>query len=112
LAQLSPGCRSVFVLFDVVGYKHDEVASLLGCSVGTSKSQLHKARMKLRRLLKTSGQNGTRLMPVASMAGSVCWSSRTCNAQPIRDFTAAREPALPRAGDPPPVPFSIQDRKW
>jgi RNA polymerase sigma-70 factor (ECF subfamily) len=51
LTQLPSGCRSVFVLFDIVGYRHDEIATLLGCSVGTSKSQLHKARHKLRHLL-------------------------------------------------------------
>ena len=51
LAQLPPGYRAVFVLYDVEGYEHEEVARLLGCSVGTSKSQLHKARMKLRALL-------------------------------------------------------------
>ena len=54
LAQLAPGCRSVFVLFDVEGYSHDEIARLLGCSVGTSKSQLHRARIKLRSLLRSS----------------------------------------------------------
>ncbi|HEY0386264.1 MAG TPA: RNA polymerase sigma factor, partial [Pyrinomonadaceae bacterium] len=52
IAQLPPGYRTVFVLHDVEGYEHEEVARRLGCSVGTSKSQLHKARMKLRRLLK------------------------------------------------------------
>lgn len=51
LAQLPPGCRSIFVLFDIEGYKHEEIARMLGCSTGNSKSQLHKARMKLRRLL-------------------------------------------------------------
>jgi RNA polymerase sigma-70 factor, ECF subfamily len=51
--QLPPGYRAVFVLHDVEGHEHEEVARLLGCSVGTSKSQLHKARMKLRTLLKT-----------------------------------------------------------
>ncbi len=51
IAQLSPGYRSVFVLHDVEGYEHEEVAQALGISVGTSKSQLHKARMKLRGLL-------------------------------------------------------------
>ena len=51
LAQLPPGCRAVFVLFSVEGYKHEEIASLFGCSVGNSKSQLHKARKKLKRLL-------------------------------------------------------------
>src|ERR1044072_1221330 len=52
IAQLPNGYRKVFVLHDVEGYEHEEVARLLGCSVGTSKSQLHKARLKLRKLLK------------------------------------------------------------
>jgi len=52
IAHLPPGYRAVFVLHDVMGHEHEEIASLLGCAVGTSKSQLHKARMKLRRLLK------------------------------------------------------------
>ena len=52
IAQLPPGYRTVFVLHDVEGHEHEEIARMLGCSVGTSKSQLHKARMKLRKLLK------------------------------------------------------------
>jgi RNA polymerase sigma-70 factor (ECF subfamily) len=52
LKQLPPGYRSVFMLHDVEGHEHDEIAKILGVAVGTSKSQLHKARMKLRRLLK------------------------------------------------------------
>jgi RNA polymerase sigma-70 factor (ECF subfamily) len=40
------------VLHDVEGYEHNEIASMVGCSIGNSKSQLHKARMKLRDLLK------------------------------------------------------------
>jgi RNA polymerase sigma-70 factor, ECF subfamily len=52
IGQLPPGYRAVFVLHDVEGHEHEEVARLLGCSVGTSKSQLHKARMKLRTLLR------------------------------------------------------------
>jgi RNA polymerase sigma-70 factor (ECF subfamily) len=51
IAQLPNGYRTVFVLHDVEGYEHEEIAKMLGCSVGTSKSQLHKARMKLRTLL-------------------------------------------------------------
>jgi RNA polymerase sigma-70 factor, ECF subfamily len=51
VALLPPGYRNVFVLHDVEGYEHEEVANLLGISVGTSKSQLHKARLKLRGLL-------------------------------------------------------------
>lgn len=46
--QLPPGARAVFVLHDVEGYKHEEIGTLLGVSVGTSKSQLHRARMTLR----------------------------------------------------------------
>ncbi len=51
IAELPPGYRSVFVLHDVEGFEHTEVARILGISVGTSKSQLHKARLKLRGLL-------------------------------------------------------------
>src|ERR687885_767600 len=52
ISQLPPGYRTVFVLHDVEGHEHEEIARMLGCSVGTSKSQLHKARMKLRLLLR------------------------------------------------------------
>lgn len=52
VAQLPPGYRTVFVLHDVEGHEHDEIARMLGVAVGTSKSQLHKARMKLRGLLR------------------------------------------------------------
>ncbi len=52
IEQLPQGYKNVFVLHDVEGFEHEEVARILGCSVGTSKSQLHKARLKLRKLLK------------------------------------------------------------
>jgi RNA polymerase sigma-70 factor, ECF subfamily len=52
--NLPPGYRTIFVLHDVEGYEHNEIAKIAGCSVGNSKSQLHKARMKLRDLLKMS----------------------------------------------------------
>lgn len=51
IRQLSPGYRAVFILHDVEGYEHNQISEILGCAVGTSKSQLHKARLKLRRLL-------------------------------------------------------------
>jgi RNA polymerase sigma-70 factor (ECF subfamily) len=51
IAELPNGYRNVFVLHDVEGYEHEEVARMMGISVGTSKSQLHKARLKLRGLL-------------------------------------------------------------
>jgi RNA polymerase sigma-70 factor (ECF subfamily) len=52
IVKLAPGYRAVFVLHDVEGLQHFEIANILGCSVGTSKSQLHKARMKMRSLLR------------------------------------------------------------
>ncbi|HEX7051486.1 MAG TPA: RNA polymerase sigma factor [Longimicrobiales bacterium] len=48
LARLPAGAREVFVLHDVEGFKHDEIAGMLGVTRGTSKSQLHRARMLLR----------------------------------------------------------------
>lgn len=49
LEKLPDGAREIFVLHDVEGYKHHEIATLLGISAGTSKAQLHRARMMLRR---------------------------------------------------------------
>ena len=54
IGELPPGYRMIFLLHDVQGYEHNEIADMVGCSIGNSKSQLHKARMKLRELLKTS----------------------------------------------------------
>ena len=54
IAELPPGYRIVFMLHDVEGYEHNEIAEMMGCSIGNSKSQLHKARLKLRDLLKLS----------------------------------------------------------
>ena len=55
IAQLPEGCRAAFVLHDVEGLDHREVGAALGISEGTSKSQVHKARMKLRVLLRGLG---------------------------------------------------------
>lgn len=52
IAQLSPGYRAVLVLHDVEGYQHHEIARICGNSIGTSKSQLHKARKRLHELLQ------------------------------------------------------------
>ncbi len=54
VAKLPKGCRKVFVLHDVLGCEHHEIAAKLGYTIGNSKSQLHKARMRLRKLLGTS----------------------------------------------------------
>jgi len=52
VARLTPGYRAVFILHDVEGYEHAETARMCGISVGTSKSQLHKARRRLCELLR------------------------------------------------------------
>lgn len=54
IGELPPGYRIIFVLHDIEGYEHNEIAEILGCSIGNSKSQLHKARMKLRASLPLS----------------------------------------------------------
>ena len=51
IAQLPPGYRIVFILHDIEGYEHEQIGKILGCAVGTSKSQLHKARLRLRQFL-------------------------------------------------------------
>lgn len=51
IARLPAGARAAFVLYDVEGFQHHEIADILGISEGTSKSQVHKARLKLRALL-------------------------------------------------------------
>ena len=70
MTQLSPGARTVFVLHDIEGYTHDEIGKELGITSGGSKSQLFKARAKLRRLLAhlvdepTAGAGRTHVAPI------------------------------------------------
>jgi RNA polymerase sigma-70 factor, ECF subfamily len=54
--RLAPGYRIVLVLHDIEGYEHSEIAELMGCSVGNTKSQLHKARLRLRELLSEASE--------------------------------------------------------
>ncbi len=68
--QLSPGYRSIFVLHDVQGYEHNEIAALMKCSIGNSKSQLHKARMRLRELLHEIERDRAREERQAAKGGS------------------------------------------
>jgi RNA polymerase sigma-70 factor (ECF subfamily) len=60
IAQLPVGYRSIFVLHDIQGYQHNEIAEITGRSAGDSKSQLHKARMRLRELLHELQRDKTR----------------------------------------------------
>lgn len=52
IEQLPPGFKAVLILHDIEGYEHVEISEIMGCSIGTSKSQLHKARLKMRELLE------------------------------------------------------------
>jgi RNA polymerase sigma-70 factor (ECF subfamily) len=58
--QLPNGYKEMFILHDVEGYKHNEIAGILGCSIGNSKSQLSKARLRLRTLLQDALRNQSR----------------------------------------------------
>lgn len=60
VSQLPPGYRTVFLLHDVEGYEHNEIADMMGCSIGNSKSQLHKARTRLRELLREAERERAR----------------------------------------------------
>lgn len=64
ITGLPPGYRIIFVLHDIEGYEHNEIAEMMSCSLGNSKSQLHKARMKLRTLL--SGRSQTTASQLAA----------------------------------------------
>jgi RNA polymerase sigma-70 factor (ECF subfamily) len=75
IAQLPPGYRMVFILHDLEGYEHDQIGKMLGCAVGTSKSQLHKARQRLRQLLiglKTTPQKRKNARARLACALDVC----------------------------------------
>lgn len=56
IGQLPEGCRAAFLLHDVEGFEHHEVATILGIAEGTSKSQVHKARLRLRGLLRAAAR--------------------------------------------------------
>lgn len=63
IAELPPGYRTVFILHDVEGYEHNEIAEIMNCSIGNSKSQLHKARLKLREWFQQHQSGGGRSSP-------------------------------------------------
>lgn len=64
--QLPQGYKTVFILHDVQGYEHNEIAAMRGSSLGNSKSQLHKARARLRRLLQTAAHEKEHPTPEGS----------------------------------------------
>jgi RNA polymerase sigma-70 factor (ECF subfamily) len=66
LKKLPPGYRTIFLLHEVEGYEHQEIAEILGCSVGNSKSQLYKAKMRIRELLAHSPPASLEIRKTAS----------------------------------------------
>ena len=67
--QLPEGYKSMFLLHDVHGFEHNEIATMLGCSVGNSKSQLHKARKRLRELLHEVRHYAAHRLPEIATSG-------------------------------------------
>jgi RNA polymerase sigma-70 factor, ECF subfamily len=79
LQNLPEGYREMFILHDIEGYEHNEIAGLLGCSVGNSKSQLFKARVRLRQLLREvlrsrarASRESARAVPIPAQARFRC----------------------------------------
>ncbi len=70
IEELPPGYKSVFVLHDIQGYEHNEIAEIMGCSIGNSKSQLHKARTRLRELLQEAARDKARAVRQAAKGES------------------------------------------
>jgi RNA polymerase sigma-70 factor (ECF subfamily) len=96
IAQLPPGYRMVFLLHDVDGYDHEEIAQILGCSAGNCKSQLHKARLKLRKDLLRSVCRIRKAAPANTPLSHV--ARRIAPSAQVR-HRAKRTPARPtRAG--------------
>ena len=69
IARLPDGCRTAFVLHDIEGFQHHEIAMMLGISEGTSKSQVHKARLKLRGMLNAVNAPGEWRRAMSAQAG-------------------------------------------
>lgn len=82
IKELPPGCRTMFLLHEVEGYEHREIAQMLGCSVGNSKSQLHKAKLRIRELLTHS--------PGARSTAVRVEESSTKHAKPLVDTWRSR----------------------
>jgi len=88
IGELPQGYRTIFLLHDVEGYGHHEIARLLHCSVGNSKSQLHKARLKIREALLSHTKVSV-CAPAAGSAGTRVVRAERISAIPeIRDERA------------------------
>jgi RNA polymerase sigma-70 factor (ECF subfamily) len=103
LAELPNGYRKIFLLHEVAGYEHREIAKFLGCSVGNSKSQLHKARQRIRELL----------VPAAPAQATRRARNRIeLKLQTIRPWKASNLVELPQLPDQLPDQLKDGQRRW
>ena len=77
IKDLPAGYRTIFLLHEVEGYEHQEIAKILDCSVGNSKSQLHKAKLRIREFLAEPGKNEIEAQEATAQDASPCASART-----------------------------------
>ena len=92
LRELPRGYRTIFLLHEVEGYEHQEIAEMLGCSVGNSKSQLHKAKLRIRELLAHSRETRVAIQNRALGA-----EKRTEPARESWDLPIGQDVAMPPA---------------
>ena len=92
MKQLPPGYRTIFLLHEVEGYEHQEIAEMLSCSVGNSKSQLHKAKQRFRDLLAASPKT-----QAATRTGQSYARKRTESKAENWDLPIVRDMAVPPA---------------
>lgn len=105
VAMLAPGARTVFLLHDVEGYTHEEIAAELGITAGGSKSQLFKARVRLRKLLSHHMDDGPPGVAVAGGGGARDAPASSADPPPLRHEQAhppgyTLPPALPHHAAP------------
>ncbi len=96
IKELPDGYRTIFLLHEVEGYEHQEIAELLDCSVGNSKSQLHKAKLRIRELLGRARQEeetgrGTRQARQRSKRTEDRWEREAVLSLPRLAFSGSRE---------------------
>jgi RNA polymerase sigma-70 factor (ECF subfamily) len=94
MKDLPVGYRTIFLMHEVKGYEHHEIARLLRCSVGNSKSQLHKAKARMRELLGSPKSDTVRVKPETPGLAEVAAAQAVAETQPVDlSWESAREAA-------------------
>ena len=107
IAQLPAGYRTIFVLHDIHGYQHNEIAEILGRSAGDSKSQLHKARTRLRKLLHELQREKARDERLAADMRSLSSAKKKGDGSRLNSLSSNEEPL--RRGSAPPGQYSLHN---